>query len=51
MRSFREKRKTLSGDDIVWALENAGFEAYADMARSYLEKVREKMRGSRDDFE
>ncbi|KAG0483463.1 hypothetical protein HPP92_011547 [Vanilla planifolia] len=42
----KEKRKTVNGDDICWALAALGFDDYVDAMRRYLQKYRE-MEGDR----
>ncbi|KAF7840130.1 nuclear transcription factor Y subunit B-7 [Senna tora] len=37
----REKRKTINGDDIIWAITTLGFEDYVDPLKSYLQKYRD----------
>ncbi|EXB40944.1 Nuclear transcription factor Y subunit B-7 [Morus notabilis] len=37
----REKRKTINGDDIIWAITALGFEHYVNPLKVYLEKYRE----------
>lgn len=37
----KEKRKTVNGDDICWALANLGFDDYAEPLKRYLVKYRE----------
>lgn len=37
----RERRKTVNGDDICWALGNLGFDEYAGPLKRYLHKYRE----------
>ncbi|KAF3440638.1 hypothetical protein FNV43_RR18922 [Rhamnella rubrinervis] len=37
----REKRKTINGDDIIWAITTLGFEDYVSPLKVYLEKYRE----------
>ncbi|XP_047306598.1 nuclear transcription factor Y subunit B-3-like [Impatiens glandulifera] len=37
----REKRKTINGDDIIWALTTLGFENYLTPLKHYLVKYRE----------
>ncbi|KAK7282302.1 hypothetical protein RIF29_10967 [Crotalaria pallida] len=37
----REKRKTINGDDIIWAITTLGFENYVDPLKFYLQKYRE----------
>jgi nuclear transcription Y subunit beta len=36
-----EKRKTINGEDILWAMQSLGFENYAEALRIYLVKYRE----------
>ncbi|KAG1366467.1 nuclear transcription factor Y subunit B-3 [Cocos nucifera] len=37
----REKRKTINGDDLLWAMTTLGFENYIDPLKVYLNKYRE----------
>eukprot|EP00270_Netrium_digitus_P013256 TRINITY_DN4378_c0_g1_i3.p1 TRINITY_DN4378_c0_g1~~TRINITY_DN4378_c0_g1_i3.p1 ORF type:complete len:183 (-),score=32.80 TRINITY_DN4378_c0_g1_i3:253-801(-) len=37
----REKRKTINGDDLLWAMSTLGFEDYVDPLKVYLHKYRE----------
>ncbi|KAM5528037.1 histone-like transcription factor and archaeal histone [Fusarium oxysporum f. sp. phaseoli] len=37
----REKRKTVTGDDILVALKQLGFENYGEVLRVYLSKLRD----------
>ncbi|CAA2989646.1 nuclear transcription factor Y subunit B-5-like [Olea europaea subsp. europaea] len=37
----KERRKTINGDDVCWALETLGFEDYAGPLKRYLNKFRE----------
>ncbi|MCD7453726.1 Nuclear transcription factor Y subunit B-7 [Datura stramonium] len=37
----REKRKTINGDDIIWAITILGFEDYVAPLKQYLNKYRE----------
>ncbi|XP_062191039.1 nuclear transcription factor Y subunit B-11-like [Phragmites australis] len=37
----REKRKTVNGDDLLWAMTTLGFEAYVGPLKSYLNRFRE----------
>ena len=39
-RCKNEKRKTVNGDDIIYALDTLGFENYADILKEYLAKYR-----------
>jgi len=36
-----ERRKTISGDDILYAMMTLGFEKYVEPLRTYLEKYRQ----------
>ncbi|XP_021719963.1 nuclear transcription factor Y subunit B-7-like [Chenopodium quinoa] len=36
----REKRKTINGDDIIWAITTLGFEDYVNPLKMYLNKYR-----------
>ncbi|KAL5791754.1 hypothetical protein ACOSP7_000348 [Xanthoceras sorbifolium] len=40
-KCHKEKRKTVNGDDICWALSTLGFDNYADQLKIYLHKYRE----------
>ncbi|KAJ1286096.1 hypothetical protein BS78_03G327000 [Paspalum vaginatum] len=37
----KEKRKTINGDDLLWAMATLGFEEYVDPLKTYLQKYRE----------
>ncbi|CAA7398174.1 unnamed protein product [Spirodela intermedia] len=37
----REKRKTINGDDLLWAMATLGFEEYIEPLKIYLQKYRE----------
>ena len=37
----REKRKTINGDDILWAMSTLGFDKYIDPLKLYLARYRE----------
>ncbi|KAK7363601.1 hypothetical protein VNO77_05749 [Canavalia gladiata] len=37
----KERRKTVNGDDICWALGSLGFDDYAEPMRRYLHRYRE----------
>jgi histone H3/H4 len=44
----REKRKTINGDDLLWAMSTLGFEDYVEPLKVYLAKYREvSVRGVR----
>ncbi|CAG8599558.1 9382_t:CDS:2 [Ambispora leptoticha] len=40
-RCQQEKRKTINGEDILWAMQSLGFENYAEALKIYLHKYRE----------
>ncbi|KAG0239173.1 hypothetical protein BGW41_007864 [Actinomortierella wolfii] len=40
-RCLMEKRKTINGEDILWAMQSLGFENYAEALKIYLSKYRE----------
>ncbi|KAK7399362.1 hypothetical protein VNO78_10544 [Psophocarpus tetragonolobus] len=37
----REKRKTINGDDVIWAITTLGFEDYVEPLKIYLQKYKE----------
>lgn len=37
----KEKRKTINGDDLLWAMTRLGFENYVGILKAYLSKYRE----------
>mmetsp|Transcript_6718 Transcript_6718/g.16712 ORF Transcript_6718/g.16712 Transcript_6718/m.16712 type:complete len:175 (-) Transcript_6718:833-1357(-) len=37
----REKRKTINGDDLLWAMTTLGFEDYIEPLKLYLQKFRQ----------
>ena len=40
-RCMQEKRKTINGEDIIWAMEALGFENYAHLMKVYLNRYKE----------
>ncbi|KAJ6929437.1 hypothetical protein NC652_013348 [Populus alba x Populus x berolinensis] len=40
-KCLREKRKTINGDDLLWAMTTLGFENYVGSLKVYLNKYRE----------
>jgi len=40
-KCLREKRKTINGDDLLWAMSTLGFEDYVEPLKLYLHKYRE----------
>jgi nuclear transcription Y subunit beta len=43
----QEKRKTINGDDILWAMSTLGFDKYVDPLMKYLNKYRESVKGEK----
>ncbi|KAG6493913.1 nuclear transcription factor Y subunit B-3-like [Zingiber officinale] len=37
----REKRKTVNGDDLLWAMATLGFDDYVEPLKTYLQRFRE----------
>merc|ERR1712062_254395 len=53
-RCQAEKRKTINGEDILFAMSTLGFDNYVEPLKLYLQKYRETMKGERqpgDGFE
>lgn len=44
-----EKRKTINGEDILWAMSTLGFDKYVDPLKIYLAKYRESVKGEKPD--
>ncbi len=42
-----EKRKTINGDDLLWAMGTLGFDQYGEPLRIYLAKYRESVKGEK----
>jgi len=40
-RCTAERRKTINGEDIIFAMQNLGFDAYIEPLQQYLKKFRE----------
>jgi len=40
-KCLRERRKTINGDDLLWAMQTLGFEDYQEPLKIYLTKYRE----------
>ncbi|KAG0025446.1 hypothetical protein BGZ82_010001 [Podila clonocystis] len=43
-RCQQENRKTVNGDDIIFAMKALGFENYANVLQEYLNKYRDSMK-------
>jgi len=46
-RCQAEKRKTINGEDILFAMSSLGFDNYIEPLKIYLQKYREAMKGDR----
>lgn len=46
---MQEKRKTINGDDLLWAMSTLGFDKYVEPLKIYLSKYREAIRGDKPD--
>lgn len=44
-RCHQEKRKTINGEDILFAMNTLGFDNYVEPLKQYLQKYRESMKG------
>merc|ERR1719183_3439433 len=40
-KCMQEKRKTINGDDLLWAMSTLGFDKYVEPLKLYLSKYRE----------
>ncbi|KAJ3213170.1 hypothetical protein HK099_007532 [Clydaea vesicula] len=52
-KCINEKRKTINGEDVLWAMNNLAFDNYCETLRLYLHKYREatKVGTSQKDYE
>ena len=52
-RCQAEKRKTINGEDILFAMSTLGFDNYVEPLKLYLQKYREAMKGDKhgEEFE
>ncbi|KAL4227110.1 hypothetical protein ACF0H5_015083 [Mactra antiquata] len=46
-RCHQEKRKTINGEDILFAMSTLGFDCYVEPLKQYLQKYRESMKGDK----
>ncbi|XP_051546973.1 nuclear transcription factor Y subunit beta-like [Myxocyprinus asiaticus] len=46
-RCHQEKRKTINGEDILFAMSTLGFDMYVEARKLYLQKFREVMKGEK----
>ena len=48
-RCQTEKRKTINGDDLVWAMGTLGFDDYVEPLKEYLGKYRQATKGDKSE--
>jgi len=48
-KCMHEKRKTINGDDLLWAMSTLGFDKYVEPLKIYLHKYREAVKGEKPD--
>ncbi|XP_037093127.1 nuclear transcription factor Y subunit beta-like [Pollicipes pollicipes] len=46
-RCHQEKRKTINGEDLLFAMSVLGFDSYVEPLKLYLQKYRESMKGDK----
>jgi nuclear transcription Y subunit beta len=46
-----EKRKTITGDDVLWAMSTLGFDKYVEPLAVYLTRYRESVKGEKTEKE
>ncbi|KAI9091847.1 histone-fold-containing protein [Phlyctochytrium arcticum] len=46
-RCISEKRKTINGEDILWAMQSLGFDNYCQTMKAYLHRYRQSMKMDR----
>jgi len=46
-KCLQEKRKTINGDDLLWAMSTLGFDKYVEPLKEYLKKYRETVRSGK----
>ena len=44
---LQEKRKTVTGDDVLWAMSTLGFDEYVEPLKIYLSKYRESVKSDK----
>lgn len=44
----QEKRKTINGEDILWAVQSLGLDNYGEPLKHYLDRYRASNKGDRD---
>lgn len=50
-KCMQEKRKTINGDDLLWAMSTLGFDKYVEPLKIYLSKYRDAIRGDKPDVD
>jgi nuclear transcription Y subunit beta len=45
-KCLQEKRKTINGDDLLWAMSTLGFDKYVEPLKEYLRKYREAVKNN-----
>jgi nuclear transcription Y subunit beta len=46
-KCLQEKRKTINGDDLLWAMSTLGFDKYVEPLKEYLRKYRDTVSDSK----
>lgn len=46
-RCHQEKRKTINGEDVIWAMQSLGFDNYIGPLKIYLQKYRESVKNEK----
>jgi len=46
-RCHQEKRKTINGEDLLWAMQSLGFDPYIEPLKHYLQQYRENTKGDK----
>jgi nuclear transcription Y subunit beta len=46
-KCMQEKRKTINGEDLLWAMSTLGFDKYVEPLKIYLAKYREAVKGDK----
>ena len=46
-KCMQEKRKTINGDDLLWAMSTLGFDTYVEPLKIYLGRYREAVKGDK----
>jgi len=46
-KCLQEKRKTINGEDILWAMSTLGFDKYVEPLKVYLQKYKESVKGDK----